>query len=108
MNFELELLDKFEIEEHLLPVSTDEEERMKQFRVLLIRRIDELIRTNFEQLKCILYRIDVNENKLKEALQNSEADAPTIMADMIIARQMDKAASRKKFGGIENDWSFEV
>jgi hypothetical protein len=30
------------------------------------------------------------------------------MADMIIARQIEKAESRKKFGAADSDWSFDV
>ena len=35
-------------------------------------------------------------------------DAATVMADLIIERQIQKAESRKKFGGNENDWNFDV
>ena len=75
---------------------------------MLIQRIEELIHRDFEKLKWILYRIDVSEKKLNDALQNSEADAATVMADLIIQRQIEKAESRKKFGGNENDWNFDV
>ena len=102
------LFESFEIDESLLPSSTNEEGKFNAFRQLLIERIDELIRTDLEKLKWILYRIDVSEKKLGEELKNSEADAATIMADMIIARQIEKAESRKKFGGNENDWNFDV
>lgn len=102
------LFDSFEIDEQLLPATNNEEEKFRAFRELLIRRIDELIQRDFEKLKWILYRIDVSEKKLGEALRNSEADAATIMADMIIQRQIEKAESRKKFGEQENDWNFDV
>ena len=102
------LFDSFEIDEQLLPASNNEEEKFRAFRELLIRRIDELILRDFEKLKWILYRIDVSEKKLGEALRNSELDAATVMADMIIQRQMEKVESRKKFGEQENDWNFEV
>ena len=102
------LFDSFEIDESLLSSSNTEEEKFSAFRKLLVERIDELIRADFEKLKWILYRIDVSEKKLSEELKNSEADAATIMADMIIARQIEKAESRKKFGGKENDWNFDL
>ena len=102
------LFDSFEIDESILLASSNEEEKFRAFRLLLIKRIDELIRTDLEKLKAILYRIDVSERKLGEQLKNSEADAATIMADMIIARQIEKAESRKKFGGKENDWNFDL
>lgn len=102
------LFDSFEINEQLLPATNNEEEKMRAFRQLLIQRIDELLHRDFEKLKWILYRIDVSEKKLNDALQNSEADAATVMGDLIIQRQIEKAESRKKFGGNENDWNFDV
>lgn len=102
------LFDSFEINEQLLPSTNNEEEKFRAFRQLLIQRIEELIQRDFEKLKWILYRIDVSEKKLNEALQNSETDAATVMADLIIQRQIEKAESRKKFGGNENDWNFDV
>ena len=108
MEIQKQLLDSFEIDEQLLPASKNEEEKFSAFRALLIQRIEELIQRDFEKLKWILYRIDVSENKLGDALQNSEADAATVMADLIIQRQIEKTESRKKFGGNENDWTFDV
>lgn len=108
MEIQKQLFDSFEIDEQFLPSTNNEEEKFRAFRNLLIQRIDELIRTDFEKLKWILYRIDVSEKKLSEALKNSEADAATIMTDMIIQRQMEKAESRKKFGEQQSDWSFDV
>lgn len=108
MNLPVSLFDSFEIDQRLLPATTDEQEKFRAFRLLLIRRLDELIHHDFEKLKWILYRIDVSEKKLNEALMNSEQDAATVMADMIIKRQIEKAESRKKFGEQENDWNFDV
>lgn len=108
MNIPITLFDSFEINEQLLPATVDGEEKLRAFRLLLIRRIDELIHHDFEKLKWILYRIDVSEKKLNEALLNSEVDAATVMADLIIQRQFEKAESRKKFEDGTTDWSFDV
>lgn len=109
MEIQKQLFDSFEIDTRLLPENNNQEEQLQAIRQLLIQRIDELIRTDFDKLKWILYRIDINEKKLTEALKaDAEADAASIMADMIIARQIEKAESRKKFGDKEADWSFDV
>ena len=108
MEFPKTIFDSFEIDEQQAIASTNEEEKFRAFRQVLIQRIEELIHRDFEKLKWILYRIDVSEKKLNDALQNSEADAATVMADLIIQRQIEKAESRKKFGGNENDWNFGV
>ena len=108
MEFPKTLFDSFELDEQHLPDTNNEEEKFRAFRQLLIQRIDELIHRDMEKLKWILYRIDVSEKKLSESLKNSEADAATIIADMIIERQIEKAESRKKFGDKENDWNFDI
>lgn len=108
MEFPKTIFDSFEIDEQHLSATNSEEEKMRAFRQLLIQRIDELLHRDFEKLKWILYRIDVSEKKLNETLQNSEADAATVMADLIIQRQIEKAESRKKFGANQNDWNFDV
>lgn len=101
------LIETFELDPQRI-VAENNADQMAKIREVLIQRIDELIRHDFEKLKWILYRIDVSEQKLTQALKTSEVDAASVMADMIIARQIEKAESRKKFGEANNDWSFDV
>lgn len=103
-----QIVDSFELDVANLSVTTNNEEKFRAIRQLLIQRIEELLHRDIEKLKWILYRIDISEKKLYENLQNSDADAATIMTDLIIERQIQKAESRKKFGGNENDWNFDV
>ena len=64
----------------------------------LISFINELINKDFNALVQLLYRVDVNEKKLKELLkQNENADAAVIIADLIISRQLQKIESKKQF-----------
>lgn len=66
--------------------------------------INELINKDFDRLVGILYRLDVNEKKLKELLaQNQLSDAGLIIAESIIERQKQKVVSRKKFSGSATD-----
>ena len=102
-----QLIEAFELDETILPFNNDED-KFRAIRQLLIKRIEELLHRDTEKLKWILYRIDVSEKKLYETLQNSDTDAATVMADLIIERQIQKAESRKKFGGENSDWSFDV
>ena len=61
-------------------------------------RIAELIDGDFEKLLWILYRVDINENKVRETLaQNSLTNGPEMLAEMIVKRQLEKAATRKAF-----------
>ena len=60
--------------------------------------INDLIKNDFEKLITNLYRIDVNEQKLKTLLQqNPQEDAGNIIASLIIERQQQKIRSRELF-----------
>jgi len=64
----------------------------------LQQEVNRLIENDFQKLVDILYRIDVNERKLKFLLQeNVGEDTPVIIADLIIERQMEKIRSRAAF-----------
>jgi hypothetical protein len=67
-------------------------------RQQLIFLINELINKDFHSLVQLLYRIDVNENKIRTFLdQNTERDSAIILADLIIERQLQKVESRHRF-----------
>lgn len=60
--------------------------------------INDLINHNFQQLVQILYRIDVNESKLKKLLQdNPQQDAGNLIARLIIERQLQKMKLKQEF-----------
>jgi N-acetylglucosamine kinase-like BadF-type ATPase len=73
-------------------------------RRLLSEKINELIRDDFSKLISILYRMDVNEDRLRSLLQQStNMDAGNIIADLIIERQSQKIKSRRQSAQREND-----
>lgn len=73
-----------------------------EIRNQLIALITELINTDFHALVQLLYRIDVDEKKLKLLLkQNEGTDSSSIIADLIIKRQLQKIATKKQFSGKE-------
>ena len=103
------IFDSFEIDESYLPVASNEEERFKELRGILIRRIEELMARDLEKLMWILYRIDVSEKKVREALEiHSSMDYAQALADLIIERQVEKAKSRAQYSTGGGDWSFDV
>jgi predicted type IV restriction endonuclease len=60
--------------------------------------INELINKDFNALIQLLYRIDVNEQKLKTLLkQHQDVDTSLLIADLIIERQLQKIATKKYF-----------
>jgi len=70
--------------------------------------INQLIKNNFDKLIAYLYRIDVNEEKLKSLLQqNPDEDAGNIIAGLMIERQEQKIKFRKQFSQQENDFDEE-
>lgn len=57
-----------------------------------------LLLNDFERLVSLLYRIDVNEQKIKALLLfQPGTDAAHIIATAIIERQIEKIKTRKKF-----------
>ena len=63
----------------------------------LAEKINYLIQHDFELLVRLLYRIDVNEKKLKTLLkENTGEDAGKLIATLIIERQLQKIRSREQ------------
>ena len=72
-------------------------EELKEY---LSEHINHLIQTDFNKLVSLLYRIDINESRLKALLrENKDADTGKIITDLIIERQLQKIKSRKQNKG---------
>lgn len=68
------------------------------FKATLTDIIAFLIDHNFEKLLWILYRIDVDEEKAKALLSKHIPDeAPAILAELILQRQLKKEELKKQF-----------
>ena|SRR5580765_3866142 len=69
----------------------------------LSSHINFLIQTDFQKLVSILYRVDVNESKLKHLLkENQGLDAANIITELIIERQLQKIKFRNEYRNDEN------
>ncbi len=82
-------------------IDTDFEEgiSMQALQEKLIVFINDLIQNNFQRLVAILYKVDVDENKLKRILkEDAGKDAADIIARLIIEREIQKIETRKQFG----------
>ena len=99
----ISLPDKIvEITNSLQPNSQNE------IREKLLVLINELINKDFHALIQLLYRIDVNEKKIRLYLnEKPNEDAASVLADLIIERQLQKIESRKKFRSKNNNESDE-
>lgn len=64
----------------------------------LSEHLNQLIKNDFEKLVACLYRVDVDEKKLKALLrENPDKDAGNLIASLIIERQVQKIETRKQF-----------
>ncbi|MFL5809345.1 MAG: hypothetical protein ACJ749_07465 [Flavisolibacter sp.] len=62
-----------------------------------------LLLNDFNKLVEILYRVDVNEEKLKQLLRdNPETDASILITDLLIQRHQQKIKTRETFKKDEN------
>lgn len=81
----------------------DTSTRFEDQRNALVMVIIDLLHHDFNKLLNILYRIDVDENKLKQALFESTQPAAETIADLIIERQLQKIKFRKMYQNKKND-----
>jgi hypothetical protein len=68
-----------------------------QLADILAGHVNDLIDHDFNKLVNLLYRIDVNESKLRQMLNDNAHDAGRIIAGLIIERQLQKIAFRESF-----------
>lgn len=60
--------------------------------------VNDLIQHDFQKLVLLLYKVDVDENKLKKILKDEAGkDAAGIIAGLIIEREKQKIETRKQF-----------
>jgi len=68
-------------------------------------RVEELIRDNIDLLLSSLYRLDVEEYKIQEALHSAHVPAARGIAALIIERQKEKIRTRKTYSsGKQDKW----
>jgi hypothetical protein len=71
---------------------------LSEWEELLAQKINGMIDSDFAGLIRILYRIDVEESKLRYLLNNNKAEnTGLILARLIIERQMQKIMSRRNY-----------
>ncbi|HWK02307.1 MAG TPA: hypothetical protein VNS58_01665 [Puia sp.] len=75
----------------------------EQMELLLADKLNTMIRTDFSALVQLLYRIDINETRLRQLLTPSSPaegeteDAGKIIARLIIERQRQKIQTRRQY-----------
>lgn len=69
----------------------------------LVKFIKHLMSTDFEKLVFLLYRIDVNENKVKQLLNTSTINSEELIAQAIIDRIAEKKITKEKYKQQQQD-----
>jgi len=86
-----DLRNSYELELRDVPTIGELEE-------LLAEKVNTMIQTDFGALLQLLYRIDVNEVRLRRLLQeNAGEDAGRVIARLIIERQWQKIETRRQY-----------
>lgn len=94
----LSLFEKdFQLEKSYLNLEAQEEIGYDHAFLMIMRVVEDLMTKDFNRLINILYRIDVSEEKLKEALALSNDNPASVITKMILDRQLQKVATRKKY-----------
>lgn len=93
----MEYTDLIQVINKELAIEIPEKRSYSEMHAELAEHLNHLIKDNFDKLIAYLYRIDVNEQKLKSLLrQNPDEDAGNIMATLIIERQLEKIKTREQ------------
>lgn len=94
----LALFEKdFQLEESYLNLQANKSFQYDEAYILIMRVVEELLAKDFNRLINCLYRLDVSEIKLKSALAESNENPASIIAEMIIERELQKVETRKKY-----------
>jgi hypothetical protein len=81
-----------------LAIALPEKISFEELQRQLANHINQLIKDNFESLVALLYKIDVDENKLKlHLIDNPSDDAGKVIAQLIIERLQQKAIFKRQF-----------
>lgn len=94
-----------EIEPKYFPVVVEENEAWEKLGELIAEKVLYLMENDVEQLKYVLYRLDINERKVKTVLAESPfGEAASGIADLILKREIEKAQTRQQYGSSAGDW----
>ena len=77
---------------------------MEALEHLLAAKINTLINGDFDRLVQLLYRIDVNEESLRQILKtNAQNNTGNLIARLILERSQEKIRTRKMYSGNRSD-----
>jgi ABC-type proline/glycine betaine transport system substrate-binding protein len=81
-----------------------DQQQEEKLRGVLISSFEYLINHNFAKLLQILYRADVDQNQLKQLLENdNQGNAAEVIADAYLRRQKQKVETWNKYSKKSTD-----
>ncbi|HVU57003.1 MAG TPA: hypothetical protein VHD83_18200 [Puia sp.] len=90
--------------DHIRPWGLATKLTQEQVETLLAEKLNVLIRDDFNGLVQLLYRIDVEEPRLRYLLQQHKGEnAGRIIARLIIDRLLKKIETRRQYSAKKND-----
>lgn len=93
-----ELETKFEIIKPSLPEKSNYEEQLRILKKQLKERIEVLLTRDFDRFMNTLYRIDLNEEKVRFAFSPENKNSiPDVLVDLIIERQIQRIKTRRMY-----------
>lgn len=94
--------------EHAWPAPLDPTQSYQQLKNTLTTQINQLINEDFEKLVFLLYRIDVDEARMRTLLaEHGNGNSAAVLADLVIERQLQKIKSRQDFSQRDSNISEE-
>jgi len=90
--------NKISILDQTLNIHFDDQKSDEAMLLLIEQRVTQMLSENPDLLFSYLYRLDIEEVKIKEALNNSQGVSPNLaVAELILNRQKERIASKKKY-----------
>ena len=70
---------------------------LEEFKLFLTKKLSDLMVKNFDEVLNILYQIDINESKVRDVIQSNNNYKASLLADLIIERQLQKVKTSGKY-----------
>lgn len=92
-----QIVKDFEIFGEKIEFSGNADIAYNDLKLQILSIISKLIKDDFQKFVSLLYRIDLNEKKVKGLLKNTSGNFEEIISEMIIDRELKKVLTRKYF-----------
>ena len=97
------------METKIEPTQLDDDQADEKLIEFMTGRIEALMATQFESLMSMMYRLDVNEGKIRKALDPANPENPArSLARLIVQRQKQRMATRQQYQQNSSDHWIDI